>query len=78
MLLGLEKGMMEAIQSYYGNEENALINRHVVNLWLISCPLDPIRQLRDALNELKKFKISQQLLLLSSLGMYVKLNQQKF
>ena len=63
--------MMEAIQSYYGNEENPLINRHMVNLWLISCPLDPIRQLRDALNEVKRFKVSQQLLLLSSLGMYI-------
>ena len=70
MLLGFGERMMEAIQIYYGDEETSLINRHIVNLWLISCPLDPIRQLRDAFNELKRFKVSQKLLLLSSIGVY--------
>ena len=68
ILLGIEEGMMEAIQDYYANDEQALINRHIINLWLLSCSQDPIRQLRDALYELKKFKISQQLVLLTSLG----------
>jgi hypothetical protein len=75
ILLGFQEDMVEAIWSYYGYEDKGLINRHMINLWLISCPLDPVRQLRDALNELKKVKASQQLLLLSSLGMYVKLSK---
>ena len=75
ILLGFQEDMVEAIWSYYGSEDKELINRHMINLWLISCPLDPVRQLRDAFNELKKVKASQQLLLLSSLGMYVKLSK---
>ena len=67
-LLGIEEGMMEAIQNYYGDDEQALINRHMINLWLLNCSQDPIRQLRDALYELKQVKISQQLVLLTSLG----------
>ena len=71
ILLGIQEGMMKAIQSYYGNDEKALINHHIISLWHLSCSQDPIRQLRDSLHELKKFKTSQQLLLLKYIGMYI-------
>ena len=68
LLLGIQEGTLEAIQTYYGVDERALTSKHILNLWLINDPKDPARQLRDALNELTEFEISQQLLLLTSIG----------
>ena len=70
VLLGLQEHMLEAIKSYYNNER-ALINRHVMNMWLLSCLQDPIQQLRDALYQLKAIKIAQKLDLLTSIGRYI-------
>ena len=70
VLLGLQEGMLQAIKSYYNNER-ALINRHVMNMWLLSCLQDPIQQLRDALYQLKAIKIAQKLVLLTSVGRYI-------
>ena len=67
--MGIEKSMLEAIELYY-NDETTLISHHVVNMLLLSCPQDPIRQLRDALNELKAITIARSLVLLTSIGKY--------
>ena len=73
VLLGLQEGMLEAIKSYYSNER-ALINRHVMNMWLLSCLQDPIQQLKDALYQLKAVKIAQKLVLLTSIGRFIHLH----
>ena len=66
--LGIQKDMVEAIKSYYPNDEKALISSHIMNIWLISCTQDPIQQLRDGLNELKLYEVAKQVVLLSSIG----------
>ena len=73
VLLGLQEGMLEAIKCYYNNER-ALINRHVINMWVLSCLQDPIQQLRDALYQLKAIKIAQTLVLLTSIGRFIHLH----
>ena len=66
--LGIENDMLQAIQSYYNQDEKSLMFSHMINMWLLCGPENPIQQLRDALNHLKKSEIVQQLTLLSSLG----------
>ena len=66
--LGFENGTLQAIQSYYNQDEKSLMLSHMINMWLLHSPENMIQQLRDALNHLKKNEISQQLTLLSSLG----------
>ena len=73
VLLGLQEHMLEAIKCYYNNER-ALINRHVINMWVLSCLQDPIQQLRDALYQLKAIKIAQTLVLLTSIGRFIHLH----
>ena len=65
-LLGVTEENLAAIESYY--EHNEQIIRHMVTLWLIQEPDDPVTQLRDALNALERHQISQNLVLLASLG----------
>ena len=65
-LLGIAEESLAAIESYY--EQNKQRIRHMVTLWLIKEPDDPVTQLRDALNALQKYDISQNLVLLASLG----------
>ena len=65
--------MLEAVKCYYNNER-ALINRHVINMWVLSCLQDPIQQLRDALYQLKAIKIAQKLVLLTSIGRFIHLH----
>ena len=66
LLLGVSKETLAAIESYYENEGDKI--RHVVTLWLMRDPDDPVTQLRDALNALEKQEIAQTLVLLTSLG----------
>ena len=66
--LGFEDDTLQAIQSYYNQDEKSLMFSHMINMWLFRSPENMIQQLRDALNHLKKNEISQQLTLLSSLG----------
>ena len=72
MPLGVQLGIKEvtlcAIQRYYGPDEKTLMISHVINMWLLNSPENSIRQLTDTLNELKKYEIAQQLVLLTSLG----------
>ena len=73
LLLGIGEETLAAIQSYYKNEEDKIC--HIVTLWLMRDPNDPVSQLRDALNSLKRQEIAQTLVLLTSLGMlHVRLN----
>ena len=66
LLLGIEERHLEAIDSYYDDEEHKIM--HMITLWLIKDPDDPVTQLRDALNALDKHDLSQILVLLSSFG----------
>ena len=66
--LGFENDTLQAIQSYYNQDKKSLMFSHMINMWLLCSPENMIQQLRDALNHLKKNEISQQLILLSSLG----------
>ena len=69
MLLKIQEGMLKGIEGYY-SDERTLMRRHMINVWLLNYPHDPIQQLRDVLEEQKKFKISQQLVQLTSLGIF--------
>ena len=66
LLLGITEESLAAIESYYENEGDKIC--HVVTLWLMRDPDDPVTQLRDALNALEKQEIAQTLVLLTSLG----------
>ena len=66
--LGLQSDTLQAIQTYYNQDDKSLIISHMINIWLLCSPENVIQQLKDALNNLKNIKISQQLTLLSSLG----------
>ena len=66
--LGIKEDTLHAIQRYYGPDEKTLMISHVINMWLLGTPENSIRQLTDTLNELKKYEIAQQLVLLTSLG----------
>ena len=65
-LLEITEESLAAIESYYEDNEQRI--RHVVTLWLLKEPDDQVTQLRDALNALNKHEISQNLVLLASLG----------
>ena len=65
-LLEVTEENLAAIESYYMCNEQKI--RHMVTLWLMKEPDDPVTQLRDALNALEKHEISQNLVLLASLG----------
>ena len=66
--LGIKEDTLHAIQSYYSPDDKTLMISHVIQMWLLSSPENPIRKLTDTLNELKKYEIAQQLVLLTSLG----------
>ena len=66
LLLGVEERHLKAIDSYYEDKEHKIM--HMITLWLIKDPDDPVTQLRDALNALDKHDLSQILVLLSSFG----------
>ena len=65
-LLGIAESTLAAIESYYKQKELKI--SHMVSQLLIKYPDDPVTQLRDALNALEKYDISQTLVLLASLG----------
>ena len=65
-LLGITEETLAAIESYYENNEQRI--RHMVTLWLIEEANDQVTQLKNALNALEKHEISQNLVLLASLG----------
>ena len=66
--LGFENDTLQAIQSYYNQDEKSLMFSHMINMWLLHSPENPIQQLIVALNHLKESEIVQQLTFLSSLG----------
>ena len=68
LLLGIEEGTLKAIEAYY--EDAEFITRHVITLWLVKDPDNPVTYLRDALNTLEKYDISQKLWCLVSLGKF--------
>ena len=65
-LLGITKETMAAIEDYYASDEHKI--SHVITLWLMRDPDNPVTQLRDALNVLEKQDVAQTLVLLTSLG----------
>ena len=65
-LLGISEERLAAIEHYYENIEHKIT--HLVTLWLMRDPEDPVIQLRDALNALEKQEIARRLVLLTSLG----------
>ena len=65
-LLGISEDSLAAIEHYYENEEHKIT--HLVTLWLMKDPEDPVAQLTEALNALEKQEIAQRLVLLTSLG----------
>ena len=67
-LLGISEESLAAIEHYYENEGHKI--QHIVTLWLMGDPNDPVTQLRDTLNALEKQETAQTLVLLTSLGNY--------
>ena len=68
-LLGVTEEMLSAIDSYYENKRYKI--SHVITLWLIRNPADPVTQLSDALTQcisLENQEIAHTLVLLTSLG----------
>ena len=74
-LLEISEATLAAIDAYYDDTANKI--NHLLTVWLMEDPDDPVKQLRDALNSLGKDDISQTLVLLSSLGnsnaLYIKI-----
>ena len=74
-LLEISEATLVAIDAYYDDTANKI--SHLLTVWLMEDPDDPVKQLRDALNSLGKDDISQTLVLLSSLGnsnaLYIKI-----
>ena len=66
--LGIKEDTLHAIQNYYNPDDKTLMISHVINMWLLSSPENPIQKLTDTLNELKIYEIAQQVVLLTSLG----------
>ena len=64
-LLEISEATLAAIDAYYDDAANNI--SHLLTVWLMEDPDDPVKQLRDALNSLGKDDISQTLVLLSSL-----------
>ena len=75
-LLEISEATLAAIDAYYDDTANKI--NHLLTVWLMEDPDDPVKQLRDALNSLGKDDISQTLVLLSSLGnsnaLYIKIS----
>ena len=65
-LLGISEESLAAIEHYYEKKEHKIT--HLVTLWLMRDPEEPVAQLRDALNALEKQEIERRLVLLTSLG----------
>ena len=68
-LLGITEGSLEAIKIHYGDHTLSILS-HVLRLWLISDPEDPVKQLRMVLDGLGALEIAQQLIVLTTLGNY--------
>ena len=66
--MGIEEGTLKAIETYY--EDAEFITRHVITLWLVKNPDNPVTYLGDALITLEKKDISQKLWCLVSLGKF--------
>ena len=68
-MLGISDESLAAIEHYYENEGHKI--KHIVTLWLMGDPNDPVTQLRDALKALEKQETAQTLVQLTSLGSYL-------
>jgi len=58
---------MEAIGTYYNNNSELTVS-HMIVMWLVHDPEDPMEKLCEALNATGEHEIAVQLTLLSSLG----------
>ena len=65
-LLRINKDTISAIDSYYDDARTKI--SHVVNLWLMDDPGNPVTLLRKSLVQLGKESVSETLITLTSLG----------
>ena len=63
-LLGIEDSNLEIIVSYYNNDSEQIV-RHIITTWLIHDPMNPSKELNEALKEIGEHEIATQLMLLS-------------
>ena len=67
LLLGIESRTLEAIQSYYNNRKYFIMT-HIIYMSLRIHRKDIVMQLSNAVNAVGRYDISEQLVLLTSLG----------
>ena len=71
--LGIQERTMKAIRNYYNNDQKLVI-KHMVAIWLMTDPVGPVKQLKDILNAQGHYAIAQKMSFLSSPGQLIQLH----